>query len=69
MSKFQKMRTMISCMSKQVGMGGGAEDNEVEEMVPAYVGGEGMGNRNTRRAAKKKGKKGRGRGGMGFSER
>jgi hypothetical protein len=58
MSKFQKMRTMISHMSKQAGMGGGAEGNEAEEMVLAYMGGGGMGNCNARRAAKKKGKKG-----------
>ncbi len=69
MSKFQKMRTMISCMSKQADMGRGAEGDKVEEMVLAYAGGGGMGNCNARRAAKKKGKKGRGRGGMGFCAR
>ena len=68
MSEFQKMRTMISRMSKQAGMGGpdmGAD----AEMAPALAGG-GGGNRNARRAAKKKGKKGGGRGGgMGFGAR
>jgi signal recognition particle subunit SRP54 len=60
MSEFQKMRTMISRMAKQAGMGQG-EQSEAE-MVPAMAG-----NRNARRAAKKKGKKSGGRGGgMGF---
>ena len=65
MSEFQKMRTMISRMSKQAGMGVGPEEGaEDAEMVPAMAG-----NRNARRAAKKKGKKaGRG-GGMGFGAR
>ena len=66
MSEFQKMRTMISRMSKQAGMGvGSPEDGAGDaEMVPAMAG-----NRNARRAAKKKGKKaGRG-GGMGFGAR
>lgn len=66
MSEFQKMRTMISRMSKQAGMGvGGPEEGAGDaEMVPAMAG-----NRNARRAAKKKGKKaGRG-GGMGFGAR
>ncbi|KAL3804403.1 hypothetical protein HJC23_011331 [Cyclotella cryptica] len=62
MSEFQKMRTMISRMAKQAGMGQGQDDSE-GEMVPAMAG-----NRNARRAAKKKGKKGGGRGGgMGFA--
>ena len=65
MSEFQKMRTMISRMSKQAGMGASEEDGADAEMVPAMAG-----NRNARRAAKKKGKKGRGRGGgMGFGAR
>jgi signal recognition particle subunit SRP54 len=60
MSEFQKMRTMISRMAKQAGMG---QDGQGEaDMVPAMAG-----NRNARRSAKKKGKKGSGRGGgMGF---
>ena len=64
MSEFQKMRTMISRMSKQAGMGMGQEvGSEEGEMVPAMAG-----NRNARRAAKKKAKKGGGRGGgMGFA--
>jgi len=66
MSEFQKMRTMISRMSKQAGLGGG--DEAAEELAPALAGG--GGNRNSRRAAKKKGKKGGGRGGgMGFGSR
>ncbi len=65
MSEFQKMRTMISRMSKQAGMGG-ADAGAEAELAPALAGG-GGGNRNARRAAKKKGKKGGGRGGgMGF---
>ncbi len=39
MSKFQKMRMMISHMSKQADMDGGAEGDEAEEMVLAYEGG------------------------------
>jgi signal recognition particle GTPase len=39
MSKLQKMRTMISRMLKQAGMGGGAEGDKAEEMVLTYVGG------------------------------
>ena len=69
MSEFQKMRTMISRMSKQAGMGRGAEGDEAEMMAPAFAGGGGMGNRDARRAAKKKGKKGGGGGGMGFGAR
>ena len=46
MSEFQKMRTMISRMSKQAGMGG-QEGDDAEEMVPVLAGGG---------AAKKKGK-------------
>jgi hypothetical protein len=65
MSEFQKMRTMISCMLKQAGIGRGEEGDEAEEMVPAYAGGGGMGNCNARRAAKKKGNQGRGGGEMG----
>ncbi|KAL7472211.1 hypothetical protein ACHAXS_012529 [Conticribra weissflogii] len=61
MSEFQKMRTMISRMSKQAGMGMNGDSEE--EVMPAMAG-----NRNARRAAKKKGKKGGGRGGgMGFA--
>ncbi|EED94755.1 signal recognition particle 54 kDA subunit [Thalassiosira pseudonana CCMP1335] len=59
MSEFQKMRTMISRMAKQTGMG--QPDGE-GEMEPAMAG-----NRNARRAAKKKGKKGGRGGGMGFA--
>ena len=67
MSEFQKMRTMISRMAKQGGMGG--SNGADAELEPAYAGG-GGGNRNARRAAKKKGKKGGGRGGgMGFGAR
>jgi len=67
MSEFQKMRTMISRMSKQAGLGVGEQGSE-EEMEAAMAGG--MGNRNTRRASKKKGKKGGGKGGgMGFGAR
>ena len=69
MSEFQKMRTMISRMSKQAGIGGSSGGAEEEEMVPAFAGPGGMGNRNARRAAKKKGKKGGGGGGMGFGAR
>lgn len=66
MSEFQKMRTMMSRMSKQAGLGGAEEVGA--QMEPAFAGG--MGNRNARRAAKKKGKKGGGRGGgMGFGAR
>jgi signal recognition particle subunit SRP54 len=62
MSEFQKMRTMISRMAKQAGMGQG-QDGEEPEMELAMAG-----NRNARRSAKKKGKKGGGRGGgMGFA--
>lgn len=65
MSEFQKMRTMISRMSKQAGIGVGSEEGaEDVEMVPAMAG-----NRNARRAAKKKGKKGGRGGGMGFGAR
>ncbi|KAL9191265.1 hypothetical protein ACHAXT_000971 [Thalassiosira profunda] len=68
MSEFQKMRTMISRMSKQAGFGGGPEAAGEAELAPALAGG--GGNRNARRAAKKKGKKGGGRGGgMGFGAR
>ena len=66
MSEFQKMRTMISRMSKQAGLGAG-EQGDPAEMEAAMAGG--MGNRNTRRASKKKGKKSGGKGGMGFGAR
>lgn len=60
-SEFQKMRTMMSRMQKQMGGAGGAE------MDPAMAGQQPpqMGNRKSRRAAKKMKKGGRG-GGMGF---
>jgi len=62
MSEFQKMRTMMSRMQKQVGAQGGAD-----EAQPALAGGppdmSGIGNRASRRAAKKKKKSGRGFGG------
>lgn len=64
MSEFQKMRTMMSRMSKQAGMGAGPEEGADAEMVPGMAG-----NRNARRAAKKKGKKGGRSGGMGFGAR
>ena len=65
MSEFQKMRTMMSRMSKQAGLGAG-EEPDMDQM--AFAGG--GGNRNARRNAKKKGKKGGGRGGgMGFGAR
>jgi hypothetical protein len=49
MSEFQKMRPMISRMSKQAGMGG-SEGLEAEEMDPAMaLAGGGGGNRNARR--------------------
>jgi len=62
MSEFQKMRTMMSRMQKQMGGQGGGD--------PAMAGADGgdmpaMGNRKMRRAAKKKKKGGRG-GGGGF---
>lgn len=63
MSEFQKMRTMISRMAKQAGMGNPEEADA--EMDLAYAGG-GGGNRNARRSAKKKGKGKRRGGGMGF---
>lgn len=64
-SEFQKMRTMMSRMQKQMGGTGGPDD-----MDPAMAGGmpgdsPAMGNRKMRRAAKKNKKGGRG-GGMGF---
>ena len=60
-SEFQRMRTMMSRMQKQMGgaAGGGGDDGM---MPPAGLP---AGNRAARRAAKKK-KKGRGRGGGGF---
>ena len=49
MSECQKMRTMISRMSKEAGMGG-SEGLEAEEMDPAMaLAGGGGGNRNSRR--------------------
>ena len=69
MSEFQKMRTMISRMSKQAGMGGTGFEGGDTDMVPAYAEMGGGGNRNARRAAKKKGKKAGGGGGMGFGAR
>ncbi len=60
-SEFQKMRTMMSRMQKQMGGAGGPE------MDPAMAGAQPpqVGNRKARRAAKKMKKGGRG-GGMGF---
>jgi len=59
-SEFQKMRTMMSRMQKQMGGAGGPDmDPEMAGAPPA------MGNRKMRRANKKM-KKGRGGGGMGF---
>jgi signal recognition particle subunit SRP54 len=62
-SEFQKMRTMMSRMQKQMGGQGGPE------MDPAMAGAGGempqVGNRSMRRAAKKQKKSGRG-GGKGF---
>jgi hypothetical protein len=69
MSEFEKVRTMISRMSKQVDMDRGVEGKKAKEMVLAYARGGGMGNCNARRAAKKNGKKGRDGGGMGFGAR
>ena len=62
MSEFQKMRTMMSRMAKQAGGGGPGADPEAE-MTAALAEG---GNRNARRAAKKKKGKGGRQGGMGF---
>jgi signal recognition particle subunit SRP54 len=68
MSEFQKMRTMMSRMSKMMGPGGGAPDG----MDPAMAGGADMdmskmpgANRALRRTSKKKKKSGKG-GGGGF---
>lgn len=67
MSEFQRMKTMMSRMQKQMGGMAGGE----EGMEPALAGGvpgqemPPMGNRAARRMAKKKQKKGRG-GGGGF---
>ncbi len=65
-SEFQKMRTMMSRMQKQMGGAGG-------DMDPAMAGADGgggvqMGNRQMRRKAKKMKKSNRG-GGMGFGAR
>jgi len=69
MSEFQKMRTMISPMSKQAGMGG-SEGLEAEEMDPAIAlaggGARGESQCEERRAQKKKGGGG---GWMGFGAR
>jgi len=61
MSEFQKMRTMMSRMSKQAGAMGGEDalDDNLDAVPDA------MGNRKTRRKAKKGKKSGRG-GGKGF---
>jgi signal recognition particle subunit SRP54 len=64
-SEFQRMRTMMSRMSKQLG---GAGDPSADPMMAGAGGMEDMampGNRAARRASKKKGKLGRG-GGGGF---
>ncbi len=58
MSEFQKMRTMMSRMSKQAGAMGDADEAEMETASA-------MGNRQMRRKAKKSKKGGRG-GGKGF---
>lgn len=64
MSEFQKMKTMMSRMQKQMAGSGGGDANNMEE---AMAGGQlpPIGNRASRRASKKKKKGGRG-GGMGF---
>lgn len=60
MSEFQRMRTMMSRMQKQMGGQGGEEDLAVAG-VPGDM--SSMGNRSARRASKKKKKSGRGFGG------
>ncbi len=55
-------------MSKQAGFGG-EEGREPEGMDMAIAGGGGAENCNARRVAKKKGKKGRRKRGMGFGAR
>lgn len=66
MSEFQKMRTMISRMSKQAGLGGADAEPNMEDMEEALAMG---GNRKAKRAAKKNKKKGGRGGGMGFGAR
>jgi len=63
MGEFQKMRTMMSRMQKQ--MGGAAAPGDVPDQEAAMAAQGAVGNRASRRAAKKKKKGGRG-GGMGF---
>jgi len=67
-SEFQKMKTMMSRMQKQMAAGGGGPDGDgsAETMEEAMAGGQlpPMGNRASRRASKKK--KGKRGGGMGF---
>jgi len=60
MSEFQRMRTMMSRMQKQMGGSGGNEETSAETDMSSMAG-----NRAARRAAKKKKKSGRG-GGGGF---
>jgi signal recognition particle subunit SRP54 len=60
MSEFQKMRTMMSRMSKMAGMGDQMEPAMAEDPEAAMMG---AGNRQMRRQAKKKKAKGRGFGG------
>ncbi len=60
---------IFSCVKLASSPTWGAEGNKAEEMVLAYAGGGRMANHNARRAAKKKGKKSRGRVGMGFGVR
>lgn len=65
MGEFQKMRTMMSRMQKQMG-GGGADGAGSPEAATAGGGGPPLvGNRASRRKSKKAAKRGRG-GGMGF---
>jgi signal recognition particle subunit SRP54 len=64
-SEFQKMRTMMSRMQKQMGGPGGDMMDPSMGMAGAEGGGVQMGNRKTRRNAKKNKKSNRG-GGMGF---
>lgn len=68
-SEFQKMRTMMSRMSKMMPGGGDGMDPGMDPAMAA-AGGDGMGmptNRAARRAGKKKKKGGRGFGGGGFA--
>mmetsp|Transcript_3691 Transcript_3691/g.5057 ORF Transcript_3691/g.5057 Transcript_3691/m.5057 type:complete len:528 (+) Transcript_3691:2-1585(+) len=64
-SEFQKMRTMMSRMQKQMGGQGPDGGMGVDDMDPAMIQGPQMGNRALRRKAKKMKKGGRG-GGKGF---